>query len=375
MIIVFFLVICLLTYYGETLLALKDRKKIRHVIHVNGIRGKSTVSRLIDAGLRMGDYKVFSKTTGTLPMVINTEGKEILLKRKGQANIKEQLSIMHSAAKEGAEIFIVECMAIQPYLQNISQHRMLKADIGVITNIRLDHTIEMGSTLNEICTSLLNTVPKNGILFSAEPSFGHRFIEAASKLGSKVVITALENIDSDFDFPENIELALSVCNYLGVERETALAGMKNYKRDPYALTLYSLPSGSVFINGMSINDPQSTINAYYSVVNKHFLRKKNLILLINNRVDRSYRINYMIEVARKLQPKEIWLIGSCKVSTYGKLKSMGYSGCVRLIRKPENIELHKLNENDLVYAVGNIARQGIELMEIVKKGAVSCVQC
>ncbi len=28
------------------------RKKIKRVIHVNGIRGKSTTTRLIDAGLR-----------------------------------------------------------------------------------------------------------------------------------------------------------------------------------------------------------------------------------------------------------------------------------------------------------------------------------
>ena len=32
--------------------ALRDRAALSHVVHVNGIRGKSTVTRLIEAGLR-----------------------------------------------------------------------------------------------------------------------------------------------------------------------------------------------------------------------------------------------------------------------------------------------------------------------------------
>ena len=40
------------------------RRKLDHVIHVNGTRGKSTVSRLIEAGLRAGGLRVFCKTTG-----------------------------------------------------------------------------------------------------------------------------------------------------------------------------------------------------------------------------------------------------------------------------------------------------------------------
>ena len=43
------------------------RKKLAHVVHVNGTRGKSTVSRLIEAGLREGGMRVFCKTTGTDP--------------------------------------------------------------------------------------------------------------------------------------------------------------------------------------------------------------------------------------------------------------------------------------------------------------------
>ena len=39
--------------------AAKSRATLRHVVHVNGTRGKSTVCRLIEAGLRAGGLRVF----------------------------------------------------------------------------------------------------------------------------------------------------------------------------------------------------------------------------------------------------------------------------------------------------------------------------
>lgn len=68
------------------------RKKLAHVVHVNGTRGKSTVSRLIEAGLRAGGLRVFCKTTGTDPMTIDVNGREELICRRGKANIKEQIA-------------------------------------------------------------------------------------------------------------------------------------------------------------------------------------------------------------------------------------------------------------------------------------------
>ena len=39
-------------------------------IHVNGTRGKSSVTRLIGAGLREGNIKTITKVTGTFPRLI-----------------------------------------------------------------------------------------------------------------------------------------------------------------------------------------------------------------------------------------------------------------------------------------------------------------
>ena len=42
------------------------RKKLAHVVHVNGTRGKSTVSRLIEAGLRAGGEFSPNKSSETI---------------------------------------------------------------------------------------------------------------------------------------------------------------------------------------------------------------------------------------------------------------------------------------------------------------------
>lgn len=54
----------------------RDRALLQHVVYVNGIRGKSTVTRMIAAGLKSGGWSVFCKTTGTVPRLIGTDGVE-----------------------------------------------------------------------------------------------------------------------------------------------------------------------------------------------------------------------------------------------------------------------------------------------------------
>ena len=60
---ILYIVFLIYEYYSLSII----RKGLRHIIHVNGTRGKSTVCRLIDAGLKAGGHKVFTKTTGTSP--------------------------------------------------------------------------------------------------------------------------------------------------------------------------------------------------------------------------------------------------------------------------------------------------------------------
>ena len=364
----------ILVYLGmEQRRALADRNKLEHVVHVNGIRGKSTTTRLIDAGLRSGGKKVFCKTTGTVPMTIGVDNVARPLLRRGRANINEQLRILRRAAGEEAQILVLECMAVDPKLQYVAQHRMVRGDVGVITNVRLDHTAEMGENLEEICDSLSNTIPRDGVLFTADEKFAPRLRRNGEKIGCTTHLALPDGTEPDFDFPENIALALAVCEHLGVERSVALSGMLNYQRDPYALSLHKLPGGCVFVNGMSINDPQSTELVFRRLAEKYGWQERELLLLINNRPDRGYRTEHMAMVAKALAPDRVWLLGASQLTVERRVRRDVPGVQVQGFRKAQELPLHELTEKTVVFAVGNIAGPGHVLMQRIREEAVEDV--
>ena len=88
-------------------------------IHVNGTRGKSSVTRLIAAGLRAGGVPTCAKTTGTAAAMILPDGSEYAIYRPARANILEQVRIIDTAAEVGCQALVVECMALQLSLIHI----------------------------------------------------------------------------------------------------------------------------------------------------------------------------------------------------------------------------------------------------------------
>lgn len=342
------------------------RKAIGHVIHVNGTRGKSTVSRLIEAGLRAGGLRVFCKTTGTDPMTIDVNGYEEPIRRRGKANIKEQIAILRRAAAQDAQVLVVECMAITPEFQQASQHDILRADIGVITNVRRDHTDVMGDTLPQIAEALCHTVPRGGVLLTAETVMAGQLKTAAEKNGSRFVCAEVQGDEGALDFPENVALALAVCEELGVPRETAFAGMQRFSRDPYALSLYRLGKAA-FIGGLSINDIQSICMVWEKLRTEHGWQDRKLTLLINNRGDRASRTEDMLRVCTALHPAEVWLMGASRGYMKRGLRRKLPDAAVRELSGGTDIAVDNLTEDQVIFAIGNIAGGGRELMEYVRR--------
>src|SRR6058998_2837088 len=104
----------------------RHRRNLRRIpvrVHVNGTRGKSSVTRLIAGGLRAGGPRTFAKTTGTAARMILPDGSEVSVYRIGPPNIIEQTRIVRRAVETGAEALVVECMAVTPELQPLSELR------------------------------------------------------------------------------------------------------------------------------------------------------------------------------------------------------------------------------------------------------------
>ncbi len=347
----------------EAVLVRRARARLSHVVYVNGTRGKSTVTRMIAAGLQAGGHRVLCKTTGTLPIAIHPDGHQEEIVRRAPANIKEQIRYLETAAKEGADILVIECMALQPEYQRVSGKNMLHCDVGVITNARLDHMDVMGDTREDILTCLMEMLPENGRIFTAERDFPDMMEARAKKLGSTLTITD-ENSLGDLpgaaalDFPENVALALGVCESLGVERKTAFEGIRGFVRDPYALSVYE-GENTVFVNALSANDVSSTQMIYDKIRGDE---EEELVILINNRGDRPARARDMARLVKVMQPARVWMLGDNQ-EALGKLcEKAAPQAEVKGFDVAEEIPF-ACEKPRLILAVGNIKKEGIRLVE------------
>jgi hypothetical protein len=239
------LVTVLLTVLGIAELAMHRRKlaQIPIRVHVNGTRGKSSVVRLIAAGLRQGGVVTCAKTTGSLARMILPDGRELPIYRPAGANIIEQKRIVAVAAEHEAKALIIECMALQPQLQSLCELKLIHATHGVITNARPDHLDVMGPHDEDVARALAGMVPVEGKLYTAEQTHLGILKASAEDRGSKLIEVTGDELEPEalegFGYTEhadNVALALRLCGDLGVEREVALEGMWLARPDPGAMT-------------------------------------------------------------------------------------------------------------------------------------------
>ena len=349
----------------------KYRTSFTHIIHVNGTRGKSSTSRLIDAALRGGDYKVFCKITGTSPRTIDVNGKEEVIKRNGKPNIKEQLKIIKMAAQQEADILVIECMAVNPDLQYVSQQKILNADISVVTNVRRDHLEEMGPSLDDVAVSLGNVMPKDGIFITAEERYIDYYKELGEKNDSKVYLAYIIDDDYGIDFKENISIVLELCKVLGIPKDLAIQRMKNYKRDPGVLAKYEIKTNNgstvTFINGFAINDPDSIVIIYEKLLLEGIFNDKNFILLVNNRGDRVHRMTQHTELIKYLKPNQTWIVGEYKKMMKKRLTKDGLpEEAVVTMNDGELAKIDSLEKDTVIFAIGNMVGFGEEIIKYVE---------
>jgi poly-gamma-glutamate synthase PgsB/CapB len=373
------------------------RQNLKHFtlrVHVNGTRGKSSVTRLIAAGLRAGGRKVVAKTTGTEAKIIHPDGTEEPLKRRGPANIKEYIAVEAKAAKMGADTLVFECMALRPDLQKFCEERLLKSTIGVITNVRADHEDIMGPDLPSIAKALSNTIPQDGTLVTTpeaaellKPFLNgakgeHVFVPVGkpdtlsvqeTQIGGEtfvcgarqVVVVSAQDLQPQWlegftynVIPENLALALSVCRLAGIDTQVALEGMRKALPDAGNLQITNMETnqGSIrVINALAANDPDST-----DMLWKMYVKDEQVAVLLNCRKDRKLRT---VQLCKLLGAKSVraFIIAGDTIFAKETLSKTGYPA-ENIYTLPEEATvqdlidiLQPLQEDKLtLFAAGNI---------------------
>ncbi|NUP42578.1 MAG: poly-gamma-glutamate synthase PgsB [Streptomyces sp.] len=347
---------------------------------VNGIRGKSSITRLCAGALRGSGLVTVAKTTGTAARFIHPDATEEPVYRKfGIANVVEQIGIVRRAAGYRPDVLVMECMAVMPALQEINQSKLIRSTIGVLCNVREDHLAEMGPTLDDVARSLCRSMPEGGVCVTAEKERFHILQEEADARNCKLVQVDPETVTDEelrgfswFTFKENVAIAIAVAELLGVDRATALKGMYEAPPDPGVLSVerYRTPDGKRlrFANVFAANDPESTLMNIQQLLELGAIHRP-LHVVVNCRPDRVERNGQMGALIPQLDPETVFLIGHPTKSAADAIPTHWTGNVVDLggdRRDPDRLTtdlLAQLGPDSSLVAVGNIHGQGELFLE------------
>ncbi len=269
-------------------------------VHVNGIRGKSTVTRIIAGMMREAGMTTIAKSTGTFAAVINAEGVDEPIDRRGPPTILEQIEVAEKYIDPGVDALVIECMALKPEYQEVSERMIVRSNIGVLTNVREDHQDVMGETLPEIARSLLSTCPRNGTLITSEqnPEVLEVMREVCADKNTELVVADPDRVTDEenqrFDyisFKENVTIALTIADMVGIPRDIAIDGMVKADPDPGVLRMKELSIDGMHVtwaNLFAVNDRESMIAAMEKL--EPFKTHDTITVgILNNRSDRERR--------------------------------------------------------------------------------------
>lgn len=368
LLLIFFISYNAFVYYRHC----RVRDKIRTRIHVNGTRGKSSVTRLIAAGLREAGIRTLAKVTGTEPKIIYPDATEKPIFRfQEKGNIIEQIYVFKEAERVGAEAVVIECMALKANLQKISAQKLINPTLAVITNIRADHLDIMGPSVGDVARAIFLTIPKDSLVATAEKEFLSSMKIMAAKINTEVIsakdtATITDEMMRDFKYlehRENVALALAACKQLGVSEEVALKGMHKCEPDPGVLRTFKIYRENKyieFINALATNDPNSLMIIWHRML-KQIAKDQLKIVLINSRKDRYSRSQQLAElICHELYSTAI-VVGDATNRIVSSLSRCGI-GKNRVINMgvtdPESVfekVLSLTKKSSVVFAIGNIA--------------------
>ena len=347
-------------------------------IHVNGTRGKSTITKYISTALRASDIRTIGKVTGEIPGLIQTDGNIMPIRRRGPARVNEQFRIIRKAAKTKAEALVLECMSIDPVLQKI-ESQFYKPDIYVISNIRDDHREKVGANRKQRVEYACQAIPVNCILVSndienlsairLESEKKNCRLVIPEKLGEKLVNTLPFGV-----FAANIEVSVEVAVLAGIDRDLALKSILDSISgdESYLIQVQTNKTNAVFLNAFSVNDTDSATDFFNYWTDKLGIYE-NLAFVFNTRSDRPLRTKLFSEWIKKMhnQCRFVVITGDHKEWAYRKLKYLNPGVEIRKLKSNQingilNIIDKEFPGTELIIGIGNIRSEGYKVLNEFK---------
>lgn len=300
---------------AATVMASIERARAAIPISVGGwgTRGKSGTERLKAALFHALRYDVVVKTTGCEAMFIHARrdlpAREIFLYRPyDKATIWEQRKVLEYGYQLKAQVFLWECMALNPSFVEVLNRDWMRDEVTTLTNAYPDHEDIMGPSGEDVARVIGLFTPDGGVAYTSEEQMLPILREVAQARGSTLV--PVSPLDADLlpadmlarfpydEHPRNIKLVMRLAEHYGVDQELALVEMGDGVV-PDLGVLKTYPEASYrtrtlqFSNGMSANERAGFLSNWsrlgFDKIDRDAQPGLVTVAVINNRADRVAR--------------------------------------------------------------------------------------
>lgn len=306
-------------------------------ILVTGSRGKSSLVRLITAGLIASGLDARGRITGVIPRELGPHGEKRIV-RNSPAHV-EEMRWWLKRLPEDIDAAVMENSAINPDLQHLAAE-WLSPTLTVWTNARPDHEEAWGPGHISAIESLIRGIPDGGtLLLGAEPSASALLRELLQRRKGGVVF--MSSGVSGY-IASNLALASRALEIMGLHGKKAAYAMQNLEPDIADFRIFTLgETPSIYLaSAFSANDPLSAEILFAST---GWLEKETSVLY-SDRADRGQRLK-----------------------SFGPFLGRQWRE-VRLIREKENLEdiknwiYGKKDDDRKIFGCGNVKGAPLELL-------------
>ncbi|MCR4819256.1 MAG: hypothetical protein K5841_09905 [Fretibacterium sp.] len=326
-------------------------------ILVTGTRGKSSLVRLLYAGLSAAGLRVWARVTGVLPRSLSPDGIQVI-RRDAPVSFQEMRWWLEQIPGD-AEAIVMENSAVSPELQ-AAAGLWLNPSLIVWTTLRSDHEDAWGPGRLNAARALLRGIPK-GVPVAAgqEVAPFRRELEAR---GCPVSLLAASPTASFQE--ENLSLAMSALKLVlkntttpaNLDPEAGAYAMKALEPDIADFRI--LGNGNdLLAAAFSANDVESTAKLFRETA----WTSQETMLLYHHRQDRPARLKGFLPWITSMPWRKIVF-----TRTSRPLLPFSLSPAVRLkweddIRSPDSFMAWRKGRGR-IFACGNVAGWPLEYL-------------
>ncbi|HBT25788.1 MAG TPA: poly-gamma-glutamate synthase PgsB [Pseudothermotoga sp.] len=369
MVIVLLCITALLVYLSfEAALAGLRRNSVKLRVAVTGVRGKSSVTRLITAAFHQSRLKIIGKVTGSKPVLLYPDGKEEDIKRKKKPSVTEQVRVLLKKANMlHVDGFVSETMSIKPEILRCEMQNILKPQFIAITRIEIDHKEDLGKTIQEIRRNIARACNPGATVVTMKENLDKPSIEILKRKGCNIIEIDSHKFsikpDNYVEFDENLALAHKVCEIVGIDENSIFKAFRNVSGDIGVLRFWKLTNNVIVVNGFAANDPDSTIKVFNRT--EEILNKlgpfDQIVGILNLRADRVDRTIQWLNCLKEWFPFEkLYVVGPDSALFVKRLKN---SKCAAITVEKFIDVVNEFGQGTVIFGFGNIAGAGMKLIE------------